>query len=136
MELEYLSGYLTGLMNMSSSLSTYIGPSYIKVHCYEKNSFKEEFKKNYKLKEEVELIETNQSLETTLLDWFGDDKKMIESITYWFNLTYPGDKKVYYVSDDLKNTLDNKRRDFYCLDDLFIVECKNKEFVFLLGNNE
>ena len=136
MEESYYDGYLTGLLNMASSLSQNIGPSYVKVNCYEKKTFKKEFCDFYEIKkEEINLIDTEQSLETTLLDWF-QDKKMVESITYWFNLTIRGDKKVYLAEEKLINILDSKRKDFYSLDDLFFVECKKYIFVFLLGNNE
>ena len=136
MEETYYDGYLTGLLNMASSLSDYIGPSYIKVNCYEKKNFKKEFSEIYKInKEELNLIETENSIETTLLDWF-QDKKMVDSITYWFNVTIRGDKKVYLAEDKLVNILDSKRNDFYSLDNLFFVECKKYMFVFLLGNNE
>ena len=125
MEETYYDGYLTGLLNMASSLSDYIGPSYIKVNCYEKKKFKKEFSEIYKInKEEINLIECFQ------------DKKMVDSITYWFNVTIRGDKKVYLAEEKLVNILDSKRNDFYSLDDLFFVECKKYMFVFLLGNNE
>ena len=135
MEKVYLSGYLEGMMNLSSSLSKNIGPSYIKVHCYEKKKFKEDFCKYYKIKEnELKLIETDKSLESTLLDWL-QDKKMVESIIYWFNIELRDEKKVY-LSEELIYQLDDKRKDFYILEDLFFVECKKYIFVFMLGNNE
>ena len=134
MEEVYLSGYLEGMLNLSSSLSKTIGPSFIKVHCYEKKTFQKEFNNRYQIKD-FNLIETNQSLETTLLDWLGDSK-IVESILYWFEIEYRGDKKVYQVEQTLINELDEKQQDFYSLEDLFVVECKKYMFVFLLGNNE
>lgn len=36
---EYIEGYLNGLMHISSSISNYIGPSYIEVYCYKKKNY-------------------------------------------------------------------------------------------------
>ena len=134
-EKDYLSSYLEGICNMASSISRSIGYSYIKVDAYDKSSFQEDLKKNYQLKEDINLIETSNSLEATLLNWFQEEK-IVESITYWFNLKINENPKVYLSEEKLVTTLDEKRMDFYNLEDLFFVECKNIIFVFLLGNNE
>ena len=121
---------------MASSLSKSIGYSYIKVDAYDKSSFKEDFKKNYKLKDDINLIETSDSLDTTLLTWFQNEEKIVESITYWLHVKANETPKVYLSEEKLVTTLDEKRMDLYNLEDLFFVECKNIIFVFLLGNNE
>ena len=41
MDNKYITGYLNGLMNMASSIHD--SPSYVKVDCYDKKSFKKEF---------------------------------------------------------------------------------------------
>ncbi len=135
-EKEYLSSYLEGITNMASSISNAIGHSYVKVDAYDKKTFQEEFKKNYHLKENIKLIEINKSLKTTLLDWFQNEEKIVESIICWFYLKINEEPKVYLPEENLVSTLDEKRIDFYFLDDLFFLECKNYIFVFLLGNNE
>ena len=135
-EKEYLSSYLEGITNMASSISKSIGHSYVKVDAYDKNIFQEEFKKSYHLKEDIKLIETSKTLKTALLDWFQKEDKIVDSITYWFHLKTNEDPKVYLPEEKLVTILDEKRLDFYFLDDLFFVECKNYIFVFLLGNNE
>ena len=40
-----LGSYLEGILNMASSLSKNIGPSYVKVDCYIKEDFKEQLSK-------------------------------------------------------------------------------------------
>ena len=135
MDNKYIIGYLNGLMNMASSIHN--SPSYVKVDCYDKKSFKKEFCDFYKISEDdLNLLETNNSLETTLHDWFYNEDKIIESIIYWININIKGNKKVYLSDEKLVNILDSKRKDFYILDDLFFLECNNRIFVFLLGNNE
>ena len=132
-----LGSYLEGLLNMASSLSKNIGPSYVKVDCYIKEDFKEQLSKYYKVPiDKINLIKTNETLEYALSNWFGNETKIIESITYWFNLKVKGAKVIYHSEEELKNILDNKQMDFYCLDDLFFVESKEYIFVFQLGNNE
>ncbi len=121
---------------MASSLSQNIGPSYIKVDCYKKETFDKEFKNYYRINEKINLIETNKKLETALLDWFGNEKKIIESITYWFELKISKDNKVYLSEKKLRDELDNKRKDFYTLDDLMFIEIDKYIIVLLLGNNE
>lgn len=135
-EKDYLSSYLEGICNMASSVSKSIGYSYVKVDAYDKLSFQEEFKNNYKIKEDINLVETSNSLDTTLLNWFQKEEKIVESITYWFRLKTNEEPKIYLSEEKLVSTLDEKRMDFYNLEDLFFVECKNIIFVFLLGNNE
>ena len=121
---------------MASSISKSIKYSYIKVDAYNKSSFQENFKKYYHLKEDINLVETSNSLDTTLLDWFQNEEKIVESITYWFHLKINEETKVYLAEEKLVSELDKKRMDFYNLEDLFFVESNNIIFVFLLGNNE
>ena len=135
-EINYLSSYLEGVLNMSSSISKSIGYSYVKVDGYLKESFQEEFKKFYHLKEDVRLIEKTNSFEATLLDWFQNEDKIVESIHYWFHLKTKEEPKVFLTDIKLRDILDEKKMDFYSLEDLFFIECKNYIFVFLLGNNE
>ena len=132
-----ISSYLEGVLNMASSLSKNIGPSYVKVDCYYKKDFKEQFSKIYKIsKDDINLKETNKSLESALFDWFENENKIIESIVYWFNIKEKGPKKIYSSEENLVYLLDKKQMDFYCLDDLFFVESNSYIIVFLLGNNE
>lgn len=135
-EKDYLSSYLEGIFNMASSISKSIGCSYIKVDAYNKDTFEGDFKQNYKLKENINLIETSNSLKTTLLDWFQNEENIVESITYWFNLKSLEIKNIYLSEEKLVSILNEKKMDFYNLEDLFFVEYKNIIFVFLLGNNE
>ena len=132
----YYSSYLEGILNMASSLSNNIGPSYIKVDCYKKKSFRKEFCKFYEIEDQdLKYIESNKTLDSALLDWL-QDKKIVESIMYWFNIKLQGEKKVFLPNENIINILDTKQKDFYSLDDLFFVECRQYIFVFLLGNNE
>ena len=74
MKKKLMSHYLEGLLNMASSVSKSISPSYVKVNCYNKKDFKEKFIKEYRIKEDLKLIETKESLTSTLLNWFYEKK--------------------------------------------------------------
>ena len=135
MNKEQLIDYLNGLFQMASSLSDYIGPSYIKVDCYLKEEFKEEFCNNYNIKG-LDIKKSNKTIETALLDWFGTDEKIIESILYWLNINNIKIKTIYYFSEDLLNNLNNQHQDFYFLEDIIIAEISEYIIILLLGNNE
>ena len=135
MNKEQLIDYLNGLFQMASSLSDYIGPSYIKVDCYLKEEFKEEFCNNYNIKG-LDIKKSNKTIETALLDWFGTDEKIIESILYWLNINNIKIKTIYYFSEDLLNNLNNQHQDFYFLEDIIIADSSEYIIILLLGNNE
>ena len=123
----YLSAYLDGLLNMSSSLSKSIGPSLISVNCYDK----EEFNKEYK----IDYSPTSQSYKDKLEEWFVDDQKAVESILYWTNRYIKEIKKIYTIN---KKDLDLFKKDnpLYFIEDVFILETTNYMITFVLGNNE
>jgi len=127
MNSEYLGSYLNGLMNMASSNSKYIGPSFVEVDCFTK----EEFKKYYK----IEISPTTLNFEDMINEWFCDDKNVIESIIYWTNNKIKDIKKVYIV-DDKDYELFRKYNPFYSIDDIFILETKKYLITYVLGNNE
>ena len=124
---EYLGSYLNGLMNMASSNSKYIGPSSVEVDCFKK----EEFNKYYK----IDISPTTLTFEEQIKEWFGDDKKVIESIIYWTNNKIKDDKKIYHVNDK-DYELFRKYNPFYSIDDIFVLETKDYLITYVLGNNE
>ena len=107
---DYIEGYLNGLMHISSSISKYIGPSYIEVYCYEKE----------KLKEKYNISPTDLSLENKLEEWL-QDKQLIENLLYWINNLLNEELKIY----DVINEIDMNYTPFTFIEDSFV-----------LGNNE
>ena len=122
-----LSAYLDGLMNMASSLSKSIGPSFVTVNCYDK----EEFNKEYKIK----YSPTSLSYKDKLEEWFIDDKKAVESIIYWTNRYVKEIKSIYIINNkDLE--LFKKDNPLYFIEDVFILETTNYLITYVIGNNE
>ena len=131
--------YLRGIMNMASSVSKSIGPSYIEVECYDKNDFVEKFKKNYKVVINLEELEkTDNNLKKVIGNWFYNEEKIAESIDYWFNLRLDQIENIYIPSVDIINEIENNKVNsyFYIIEDLIFIEQKDKIIVFILGNNE
>ncbi|MEE3342723.1 MAG: hypothetical protein VZS44_01375 [Bacilli bacterium] len=139
---QNISSYLTGLTNLASSISSYIGPSFIEVDCMYKKDYKKSFANKYKIKEElIELEETNKTLEQILASWLGtDEKKLLESLLYWINLEIGNPIKVYTIKNnkllDSLGRCDGGISMFYLMDDMFFVEFKKYMVCFTMGNNE
>ena len=73
MHLIPATSYVDGLVNMASSCSKYMGPSYMHAICFNKKDYINDFKDFYHIKKEkVELIETNMSLKDFIQTFFGD----------------------------------------------------------------
>lgn len=131
--------YLRGIMNMASSASKSIGPSYVEVECYDKDEFLEEFKKNYRVTINIEELEkTDNNLKNVIGNWFYNEEKIAESIDYWFNLHLDNIENIYVPSVDTINEIEENKVNsyFYIIEDLIFVELKDKIIVFILGNNE
>ena len=127
MNKSYLKAYLDGLMNMASSLSKSLGPSYILVDCYDKKEFEKQFK--------IEYSPTTQSFEDKLKEWFVDDLKAVESIIHWTN-RYLKEEKIIYNVNQKDIEIFEKKTLFYIIDDMFILETKDYLITYILGNNE
>ena len=134
MYLKRESSYISGLVNMASSCSKQIGLSYVEADCFAIRDYKIEFEKTYKFKEKLVLEELNQTFEELLKDIFGDDKKLIEGLIHWIELTAGKANKVLTVNKSIIERLSNIP--FYFLEDLFIIECEKMVICLLIGNDE
>lgn len=137
----YISSYLSGVMNLASSMSTWIGPSYIEVECYEKENALSNLVKDYHLpKEEYKMEEINENLKDLLKDLLGDNPKLLESVYYWITLHIgeavkiktPKERKII---DKLGNS-EGGNSPFYIVDDLYLIEFQEYVVFFIIGNNE
>ncbi len=127
MDKKYIHAYLDGLMNMASSLSKNMGPSYILVDCYEKNEFDSSFKIKY--------YPTTLSFEEKLNEWFIEDQKAVESILHWTHRYIKDINKIYTIDHQNLEKLENTTL-FYNVEDMFILETNDYMITYILGNNE
>lgn len=119
--MDNIENYLKGLIHISSSISEYIGPSYIEVYCYDKK----ELLKKYNI------FPTNQSLNNKLNEWLGD-KKLVENLLYWINREIKEPYKIYELTDEINM----KYTPFTFIEDSFVLETNKYMILFVLGNNE
>ncbi len=136
-----LSYYLSGMMNLASSLSTWIGPSYIEVECYEKEQALSNLIKDYHLpKEEYKMEEVKESFKDLLKELLGDDKKLIESIDYWINFNIGEPIKIKTPTNrqiiDKLGRSEGGNSPFYIVDNLYWIEFQEYILFFIIGNNE
>ena len=85
MDLNEINCYLSGLLDTASSVSVWMGPSYVVAEVFENDGFLAEFYGYYRLDPDV-LLDTVTSFETLLKQWFGDeeksDKKTVSALLY------------------------------------------------------
>ena len=131
--------YRSGIMNMVSSVSSNVNPSYIEVECFDLKNYKQEFAKYYKIDEtKIKLKKTNYDLKQMLSTW-NIENDLIESILYWISLKIGKCEAVYEMDKDLCNLLswsEGGKSPFYIVDDAYFVEIENYMLCFILGNNE
>lgn len=137
---QELSSYLSGLTNISSSISKDIGPSYIEVDCFDKDNFKEEFCKYYNIsKDKLEYKESNRKLEDVLNEWLNNNE-LVNSLIYWIKLRIGEPIKVYETDDsnieELISGYSNSISPFYITEEIVYVEFKDYIACFMIGNNE
>ena len=138
--ISYYDGYIDGLFNLASSVSKNIGPSFIRASLYDKDKFYKEFKKNYRLKDNVmNIVETKRSFKQVLHEWL-DDEHLEESILYWINLKFG--KNIKVLASDNDQIIDQLSgyaggvSGFYFVEDIYFIEYDKYMLVLIMGNNE
>ena len=136
MYLERESLFLSGVTEMSSSASSYIGPSFVVTECYKKDGYEEEFKYVHSLKNNLNLEPINETFKEVLISLFGEDKKIIEGLLYLFSRYSDSFNKIYTINDKKVLEMIEKKVMFYSLEDIYFIEGDNIVFCLLMGNNE
>jgi hypothetical protein len=131
MENSYLIGYIKGLMNMASSMSTAIGPSYVTVKYYTKAEYEVLIKRK-----QINIYESEKSLEDIFNAWFGD-KKISESLLYWMGFYLDKPLHIYESDSHFTDTLmDQEATTHSFIEDVYLIEYKEFIMCLVLGNNE
>ena len=142
MYLEGSSSYVDGLVNMASSCSEYMMPSYMRAICFKKKDFKKSFCNFYKIPEkELEIIETSLTLKDFIIQSFGNIKEIIEGLTHWLHIEAGDPKKILTVPNNSKvlNLLsgsDGGISGFYFVEDIYFIEFNKMVICFIIGNDE
>ena len=136
-----LGSYVSGLTNMASSMSLDIGPSFVEADCFDLDNYLEDFLKYYEIKDNnIKLVESNSSLKDIFYEFFGENKKIISSLTYWIELHFGKYEHIYTVEEaklyEYLSRSDGGVSSFYIVEDLYFVEFSDKVLCFMIGNNE
>lgn len=142
MYLKDSSLYISGLVNMSSSVSKTISKSYLQADCFEKKNYKEAFLTMYEIPEDIfHLEEYKKSLENLLKDLLGDDKNLIEGLLHWLHMEAGTVEKIYTLPDnnkvlELMGAETGGYGPFYFVEDVFFIETDRLVICLLIGNDE
>lgn len=142
MYLKDQSLYISGLVNMASSCSTKIGPSYLQADCFEKKNYQKKFLTMYEIPEDIfHLVEYNKSLEKLLIDILGNRKEMIDGLLHWIIREAGEVKMIYTVPDDSKvmqfiGAETGGYGPFYFCEDIYFIECDRFVICLMMGNDE
>ncbi len=131
MDNSQLISYIKGLMNLASSLSKNIGPSYVTVKYFNKKEFE-----NLISRRKINITDSNKSLKEVLNEWFND-KEIVDSIIYWMNLYLDDPIHIYESKSDFHNTLmEQEMTTFSFIEDAYLIEYKTFVMCLIIGNNE
>ncbi len=136
------SEYISGLVNMASSISDYMGCSFMDAICFKNNNYLNNFSKFHNIKkDDIKIHEVSISLEKFIENFFGNNKKLVDGLSYWITLKTGNLVKIYEQDDDCKlnDLLSNSRygkTPFYFVEDVIFIEFEKMTIAFITGNNE
>ena len=135
-----ISSYMNGLFDMASGISKSLGPSGISVFGFAKKDFIKHFKKFFGIKGDIELVDSSDTFDSILFDWFKDGAVVSELL--YLMISELGDiNRILVSSDDtyLRDELCSESgglSGFYFVEDVYFVEFHDYMICFIIGNNE
>ena len=141
MYLKYSTAYLSGVVEMASSYSKYMGPSYMTAICFDLKNPLEDFKRFYNIKEDIKVNKVETSYHELLITLLGNDKKLIDTVEHWTRVRIGEVQEIYTIEENsnLLNLLsgsDGGLSPFYIVDDIYFVKFNKMFVVFMIGNDE
>lgn len=141
MYIEDKSLYLSGVMNMASSCSSWIGCSYVEVAVFKKSNYREHFCELYDMKmEELKLKKINKTMKEVFIDIFGKDERLLAGLDYLVNRKISSLNDIYSIEDmALLEELSDKDvgiAPFYIIDGIYFIEGEKEVLCLVIGNNE
>ena len=136
------SEYISGLVNMASSISTWMGVSFMDAICFKKEKYLDNFASFHKIKkEEIKIHETDITLEEFIKNNFGEDKKLIDGLSYWITRKAGELIKIYEQDDnsrinELLEKSDYGKSPFFFIENVVFIEFEEMTIAFITGNNE
>ena len=141
MYLKYSTAYLSGVVEMASSYSKYMGPSYMTAICFDLKNPLEDFKRFYNIKEDIKVNKVETSYHELLITLLGNDKNLIDTVEHWTRVRIGEVQEIYTIEENsnLLNLLsgsDGGLSPFYIVDDIYFVKFNKMFVVFMIGNDE
>ncbi|MBQ3460892.1 MAG: hypothetical protein IJH14_09500 [Solobacterium sp.] len=133
--------YAKGLMNLASSMSAWMGPSFCDAYCYLPEEFEAEFIRDMRMKKMPAYEECPDSDRDTFVELFGkEEKQLLDGLQYWLNFELGPFEKAYRIVDEEKllNRMDGNRNNtrFFFLETIRILKYRKVILVLVCGNNE
>ena len=141
MYLKYSTAYLSGVVETASSYSKYMGPSYMTALCFDLKSPIEDFKKFYKIKEDINIKIIKNTYHDLLITLLGNDKDLIDTVEHWTRIRIGEVQEIYTIEDDsnLLNILsgsDGGLSPCYMLEDICFIKLNKMFLILMIGNAE
>ena len=141
MYLKYSTAYLSGVVEMASSYSKYMGPSYMTAICFDLKNPLEDFKRFYDIKEDIKVNKVEASYHELLITLLGNDKDLIDTVEHLTRVRIGEVQEIYTIEENsnLLNLLsgsDGGLSPFYIVDDIYFVKFNKMFVVFMIGNDE
>jgi len=141
MYLKYSTAYLSGVVEMASSYSKYMGPSYMTAICFDLKNPLEDFKRFYDIKEDIKVNKVETSYHELLITLLGNDKDLIDTVEHWTRVRIGEVQEICTIEENsnLLNLLsgsDGGLSPFYIVDDIYFVKFNKMFVVFMIGNDE
>lgn len=136
---EY-SEYITGILNLASSVSDWMGPSFCDAYCYAPETFEKKVVQDLKLKTMFHYEDSSQTEREVFAELFGDDRKLLEGMEYWIMMKIGDFQKVCTIKDEhqicdrMFRKYNNTR--FYTVETIRMLVYEKAILIMVCGNNE
>ena len=135
--------YIRGLTRMASACAEGIGPSYMQADCFDLDTWREDFVRDYGLPAGAAVwIPTEETLMQVLMAWMGEARpKVAWNLIHLLGFRAGTPRRVFRVSEDsplpgLLSWSDGGKGPFYTFEDICVAEFDGMAVCFMLGNDE
>ncbi|MBO4869673.1 MAG: hypothetical protein J5585_08180 [Clostridia bacterium] len=141
MDVQNCASYLRGLLDAASSVSVWMGPSYVYVAVFDNASFADGFRELFRFSED-ELEDSELTFDALLREWFGDedanDKKLVCALSYHIEKRLGKAGRVRTAKEKHLTRLENKNSPvpFTSVEDMAVVSFPGHTVCLVMGNNE
>lgn len=136
--LEKFSLYVSGIVDMATSMSKKIGYSYICVNCFDINSYKEGISLYYEIPlKNIKFTKVHKTLYEVFSMYFEDE--LLNNLLWLIKKDTDDELKVYRILEDeilsKLSCFNGGKLPFYMIEDFYIVLFKKYAICFVIGNN-